>query len=167
MKANLILKNIGSHRGVRNYEINSGKITIFEGSNSSGKSTIIKSIATILSSPIESNNLKIEANNFGILPMDNKDSPIVNIFENEAKISLLYEHHDLNAILFKNGLINTEFPENFQGNENFLYACMLLKNSKIQRYLASGDDNFQWIVSEMSYAGRYEEINETSNNPST
>lgn len=163
MKAILILKNIGSHRGVRNYEINSGKITIFEGSNSSGKSTIIKSIATILSSPIESNNLKIEANNFGILPMDNKDSPIVNIFENEAKISLLYEHHDLNAILFKNGIINTEFPKNFHGNENFLYACMLLKNSKIQRYLASGDDNFQWIVSEMSYAGRYEELNETNN----
>ncbi len=163
MKANLILKNIGSHRGIREYKIDSGKITIFEGSNSSGKSTIIKSIATILSCPIKSNNLKLEANNFGILPMNNKESPIVNIFENEAKISLSYEDFDLNAILLKDGSINIEFPGNFQGNENFLYACMLLKNSKIQRYLASGDDNFQWIVSEMSYAGRYEEMNETNN----
>lgn len=163
MKANLILKNIGSHQGERKYNINSGKITIFEGANSSGKSTIIKSIATILSSPINSNNLKNEANNFGILPMDNRDSPLVNIFENDAKITLSYEDLNLEANILKNGTINTIFPENFQGNEIFLYTCMLLKNSKIQRYLASGDDNFQWIVSEMSYAGKYEEMNEINN----
>ena len=163
MKANLILENIGSHQGVRKYSINSGKITIFEGANSSGKSTIIKSIATILSIPINSNNLKNEANNFGILPMDNKDSPLVNIFENDAKITLSYEALNLKANLLKNGTINPVFPENYQGNEIFLYTCMLLKNSKIQRYLASGDDNFQWIVSEMSFAGKYEEMNEINN----
>lgn len=162
MKANLTIENIGSHRGVRNYEINSGKITIFEGANSSGKSTIIKSIATILSSPINSKNLHNEANKFGILPMDNKDSPLVNIFENEASISLSYEELNLKANILKNGTISTTFPKNFRGNENFLYACMLLKNSKIQRFLASGDDNFQWIVSEMSYASKYEDLNETN-----
>ena len=73
MKAKLILENIGSHRGIREYDINSGMITIFEGSNSSGKSTIIKSIATALSSPINSKNLFNEANKFGILPREGKD----------------------------------------------------------------------------------------------
>ena len=163
MKAELTLENIGSHRGFRNYDINSGKITIFEGANSSGKSTIIKSIATILSSPIRSKNLRDEANMFGILPKDEKDSPIVNIFEDKAQISLNYNDFDLTAEIFKNGEIEINFPKNFQSNENFLYACMLVKNSKIQRYLASGDDNFQWIVSEMSFAGKYVELSETNN----
>ncbi|GAJ14582.1 unnamed protein product, partial [marine sediment metagenome] len=129
-------------------------ITIFEGSNSSGKSTIIKSIATALSSPITSNNLFNEANKFGILPRQDKDSPIVNIFEDKATINLKYGKSDIHDILLKDGTVETDF----KGNENFLYTGMLLKNSKIQEYLASGNDDFQWIVSEMSNGGKYEEL---------
>lgn len=154
MKAELSLENIGSHRGVRKYLINSGKITIFSGPNSSGKSTIIKSIAAVLSSPIKSNNLVIEANKFGIIPREDKESPIVNIFEETAKINLKYGNLNYEAILLKDGTIKT----NREGNENFLYSCMLVKNSKIQEYLSSGDDNFQWIVSEMSLANKYEQL---------
>ena len=154
MKAKLILENIGSHRGIREYDLNSGMITIFEGSNSAGKSTIIKSIATALSSPINSKNLFNEANKFGILPREDNDSPIVNIFEDKATINLKYGKSDIHNILMKDGTIETDF----KGNENFLYTGMLLKNSKIQEYLASGNDNFQWIVSEMSNGGKYEEL---------
>jgi len=156
MKAELILENIGSHRSLRSYSINSGKITVFEGSNSSGKTTIIKSLATILSSPINSKNLINEAIKFGILPMEKKESPIVNIFENQAKITLIYGDVNLKATLYKDGKIESNSP----GKENFLYSSMLVKNSKIQEYLNSGNDNFQWIVSEMSNAGKFEELKE-------
>ncbi len=156
MKAELILENIGSHRSLRSYSINSGKITVFEGSNSSGKTTIIKSIATILSSPINSKNLINEAIKFGILPMEKKESPIVNIFENQAKITLIYGDVNLKATLYKDGKIES----NPLGKENFLYSSMLVKNSKIQEYLNSGNDNFQWIVSEMSNAVKFEELKE-------
>lgn len=155
MKAVLILENIGQYRGRKLYDINSGLINLFQGKNSLGKTTIIKSIGTALSSPIQSEKLIIEANKFGILPRDKKKgAQLVNYDVDQANISLKYDEQNINVNIQKDGTIKT----NFKGNEVFLYSGMLMKNSKILENLASGDYNFQWIVSEMSNASKYEEI---------
>lgn len=155
MKAELILENIGQYRGLKKYTINSGVITIFQGKNSLGKSTIIKAVGTALSSPIVSKNLMLEANKFGILPRDKKKgAPLVNYDENIAKIVLIYDGENVEIIINKDGTIKT----NFNGNEVFLYSGMLIKNSRILENLASGDYEFQWIVTEMSNASKYEDL---------
>jgi len=155
MKAELILENIGQYRGLKKYAINSGVITIFQGKNSLGKTTIIKAVGTALSSPIVSKNLMLEANKFGILPRDKKKrAPLVNYDENMAKIILIYDGENIEIIINKDGTIKT----NFNGNEMFLYSGMLTKNSKILENLASGDYEFQWIVTEMSNASKYEDL---------
>ncbi|MFW9973206.1 MAG: hypothetical protein ACFFDF_23685, partial [Candidatus Odinarchaeota archaeon] len=155
MKAVLILENIGQYKGKKLYDINSGLINLFQGKNSLGKTTIIKSIGTALSSPIQSDKLIIEANKFGILPRDKKKgSQLVNYDADQAKISLKYNEKNIEVFIQKEGTIKT----NFRGNEAFLYSGMLMKNSKILENLASGNYNFQWIVSEMSSASKYEEI---------
>lgn len=150
------LKNIGSHKGDREYEIESGKITIFEGPNSAGKSTIIKSIAVALSHPIASQNLVSEGIKFGIMPMKGKEHPLVNIFEDKGSIDLSFGGEEITVDIMKSGeIISTK-----RGNEKFLYSSTLLKNSKIQEALASGNDDFAWIVSEMSMAGKLLEYKE-------
>lgn len=159
MKAEIILENIGQYRGVKRFEINSGTITLFQGKNSLGKSTIIKAIAAIISSPISSNNLIIEANKFGILPRENQEAQLVNYLEDYAKITINFAEKSFEATIQKNGKIDVNDKK--IGDENFLYACMLVKNSKIQEYLASGNYNFSWIVEEMSYAGKYQILKDT------
>ena len=156
MKAEIILENIGQYKGIKKYFLESGFITLFQGRNSLGKTTIIKSIAAALSPPIESENLIHEANKFGILPRKGQKAPLVNFDEENAKIILKYDSEIIETTIHKDGRINS----NFKGNEIFLYSCMLFKNSKIQEHLASGDYNFSWIVSEMSNAGKYEELKE-------
>ena len=156
MKGEIILENIGQYKGIKKYDLESGFITLFQGKNSLGKTTIIKSIAAALSPPIESENLIHEANKFGILPRKGQKAPLVNFDEENAKIILKYDKEIIETIIHKDGRINS----NFKGNEIFLYSCMLFKNSKIQEHLASGDYNFSWIVSEMSNAGKYEDIKE-------
>ena len=159
MKAEIILENIGQYRGVKRFEINSGIITLFQGKNSLGKSTIIRAIAATISSPISSNNLIIEANKFGIIPRENQDAPLVNYLEDYAKITINFAEKSFEATIQKNGKIGVKDKK--IGNENFLYACMLVKNSKIQEYLASGNYNFSWIVEEMSCAGKYQILKDT------
>ncbi len=154
MNAKLILKDVGGHQGLREIDLTSGKISIFAGKNYSGKSTIIKSLAAAISCPIKSENIINEAIKFGILPMKSKKSPIINAFKDKAMISLSYNQEKIELILNKDGTVKT----NHKGNENFLYAAMLVKNSKIQEYITTGNDNFQWIVSEMSSAGAYEQL---------
>ncbi len=154
MKAEIIFENIGQYRGVRRFEINSGIVTLFKGKNSLGKTTIIKAIAAAISSPINSSNLITEANKFGILPREDQNAPLVNYEEDYAKITINFAEKSFEATIQKNGKINVKDEK--MGNENFLYACMLVKNSKIQEYLTSGNYNFSWIVEEMSYAGKYQ-----------
>ena len=156
MKGEIILENIGQYKGIKKYFLESGFITLFQGKNSLGKTTIIKSIAAALSPPIESENLIQEANKFGILPRKGQKAPLVNFDEENAKIILKYDTEIIETTIHKDGKINS----NFKGNEIFLYSSMLVKNSKIQEHLASGDYNFSWIVSEMSNAGKYEELKE-------
>ena len=156
MKGEIILENIGQYKGIKKYDLESGFITLFQGKNSLGKTTIIKSIAAALSPPINSENLIHEANKFGILPRKGQKAPLVNFDEENAKIILKYDNKIIKTTIHKDGRINS----NFKGNEIFLYSSMLVKNSKIQEHLASGDYNFSWIVSEMSNAGKYEELKE-------
>ncbi len=156
MKGEIILENIGQYKGIKKYDLESGFITLFQGKNSLGKTTIIKAIAAALSPPIESENLIHEANKFGILPRKGQKAPLVNFDEENAKIILKYDKEIIETTIHKDGKINS----NFKGNEIFLYSSMLFKNSKIQEHLASGDYDFSWIVSEMSNAGKYEDLKE-------
>lgn len=158
MKAEIILENIGQYRGIKRYEINSGLITQFNGKNSLGKTTIIKTIATALSYPTKSKNLIEESYKFGILPREGQAAPLVNYDEDYAKITLKFGEKSVETTIYKDGRI--ESKSNFKTNEIFLYACMLVKNSKIQEYLASGNHDFGWIVEEMSSAGKYQELKE-------
>ena len=154
MKAEIILENIGQYQGIKRFEVNSGSITLFQGKNSLGKTTIIRAIAAAISSPITSNNLITEANKFGILPRENQDAPLVNYEEDYAKITINFAEKSFEVTIQKNGEINVKDKQ--MGNEKFLYTGILVKNSKIQEYLASGNYNFSWIVEEMSYAGKYQ-----------
>ncbi|KKM17562.1 hypothetical protein LCGC14_1674490, partial [marine sediment metagenome] len=120
MKAEIILENIGQYQGIKRFEVNSGSITLFQGKNSLGKTTIIRAIAAAISSPITSNNLITEANKFGILPRENQDAPLVNYEEDYAKITINFAEKSFEATIQKNGKIDVKDKK--MGNENFLYA---------------------------------------------
>ncbi|MHA1249558.1 MAG: hypothetical protein ACTSRP_06170 [Candidatus Helarchaeota archaeon] len=148
MKAKLRLLNIGKIQGEKNFEFSSGKITFIQGPNASGKSQIIKAIAVIESFPIKSEKLKQEILKFGI------GIPLINVNENKAEIELTIGKDYKKVELYKNGKIITSS----KGNENFIYSCMLVENSRILENITKGNSDFLWIVKELSLAQYYDII---------
>ncbi len=158
MQAKLKLENIGSFRGVRERNFNSGLISILKGPAASGKTTIIKSIALALSYPIRKKSTLSLGNSLGILPLNSNDpSPLLNNNENSGNILLSWDDNYVDLKLNRNGKISS----NYNGKENFLIAAVFVRNSRIHESIQKGDSNFSWIVSEMSSAHQYEDIKET------
>ena len=160
MKATLKLKNIGQKIGEEIWEFNSGTVTEIRGRTASGKSRILKSCALALSLPITSEEIKKNAISFGIARADNaKFSPLLNSNENSASIELQYDGVTKIVELNRNGNVEINIP----GNQKFLYCSMLAENSKIHNSIDEGLSDFSWIVTEMSLAKNYENVQEIAN----
>lgn len=165
MKARLSFHNVGGLRGQHNFEYERGKLSIIKGSNSTGKSSIIRALLAVLSVPADGDFQKRfylrEAEKLGILkdPM-NPIEGFVNIHENVAKVNVRFNGTPLNYEVTQDGSYIT-LP--ITGDRRFLLAGILAGNSKISRQLAGLDDNtepddFRWAVSELSFASNYEAL---------
>ena len=146
MKAILKMINIGNVQGEQILEFESGKITIINGPNMSGKSRTIKAIATIEAFPLKSKVLQQEALKLGV------GNRLINYDEEYAEIELIYSTQHKHLKMTR----NEGFENIIEGNENFLYSSMLVQNSRIIENITNGNSDFSWIVKVMSLAKDYD-----------
>jgi len=165
MKAELIIENVGGLRGKNIYQFESGKLNIIKASNSGGKTSLIRGLTSILSTPRDGQYhiyfLK-EAQKLGI-KTDERDprESFVNIHSKSAKVELKYEENSEIYEVDKGGDF-LKLPNN--GDQKFLLSGVLSGNTKILRQLDGVDeenepDDFYWAVTKLSYADKYDEIN--------
>ncbi|MBU7027828.1 MAG: AAA family ATPase [Theionarchaea archaeon] len=160
-KARLRIENIGGFRKPLSIEFEKGYLYFIEGSNSSGKTSLIKALAGILSvSPSGQFELKsdrgiLEAEHLGIKSSEkNPQEGLVNAHAEFGKIKLEIDGNNYIYHVKKDGT-PVVTPEN--GNELFLLTGVLSNDSRVLRQLNDGIDDFNWIVDDLSLAKRYGE----------
>jgi len=160
MKIDLELIDVGGLKGVYKVELVGGKINVILLPNASGKTSIVRGLSAILSLPCVSILSKEEAKMHGLLSEEGKMHPLVNIYSSKglAKISMkiIYNGKIEKRMceISKDGKVKVR-PK---GDDIFLFTGLLTKESKIVRQLISGNNDFRWLVDELSYASRYEQV---------
>lgn len=166
MPANLIIENIGGLRGKNTFKFKKGTLNIIEAPNSSGKTSIIKSLAGLLSATPNGQfkkSVNEEAKNLGIKSNEkNPQQGFVNVHSDTGKVELEINSKKLEYVVKQNGeIINSHI----NGNQDFLLAGILSNDSRILKQLNSVEGNeiepgnFSWAVTELSSAKIYEEEN--------
>jgi chromosome segregation ATPase len=154
MSVELQIENIGGLRGKQFFSFRKGKVNIIESPNAAGKTSIIKSLAAALSLPGVTRAATEEMIHLGLKASEiGEIDPLINIYSDSASIKLKVDKEEIisNFHKWKEPTINPK------GNERFVFAGFLTRESKVVRYLAEGNDDFMWIVDTMSLAHRYEE----------
>jgi DNA repair exonuclease SbcCD ATPase subunit len=160
-KAKLYIENIGGFRRPLSTEFNLGHLYFVEGSNSSGKTSLIKALVGILSVSssgryeLKSDRGILEAEHLGIKSSEkNPQEGLVNAHAEFGEIKLEIDEEKYVYKVKKDG--NPVLtPEN--GNELFLLTGVLSNDSRVLRQLNDGIDDFSWIVDDLSLAKRYSE----------
>jgi DNA repair exonuclease SbcCD ATPase subunit len=164
MKATLRLKNIGGlNEG--DYTFKSDKLNIVESANSSGKTSIVKALAGVLSIPKNgtlSESMFDEAMKLGIkTDPHNPFEGFVNVHANQGQAELELDGVKEKYVVKQNGDVIAA-PEH--GDERFLLAGVLCNNSRVLRQLRGIDqrepDDFRWAVEELSFARKYTDVAE-------
>ncbi len=157
----LRVENIGGFRKPFSLEFNRGRMYFVEGSNSSGKTSLIKALAGVLSVPpsgqfrLKSARGILEAEHLGIKSSEkNPQEGLVNAHANFGEILLEIDGNNYTYQVRKDGK-PVITPKN--GNELFLLTSVLSNDSRILRQLNDGIDDFSWIVDDLSLAKRYSE----------
>lgn len=160
----LHLENIGGLKGYNAFKFKKGSLNIVEAPNSSGKTSIVKALASILSAtddgafkPL----IEEEAKNLGL--RSNKRNPqqgFVNVHSDVGKVKLDLDGKSLDYVVRQNGEI---LKSHKYGNQDFLLAGILSNDSRVLKQLNSveGDEiepgDFYWAVTELSAAKIYDE----------
>ena len=157
MIADLLVKDVCGLRNEHKYTIQSGKLSYIKGNNASGKSSIIKALIAILSTPKEGvfEKYQREAQNLGIQSEElSAHDNFVNIYGNAAKVKLKFEENEYNYEVKSTG----EIISAPNGNENFLLTGAVTNNARVIQQLSSGNNEseFGWLIDEMSLADNYE-----------
>ncbi|MCK4443863.1 MAG: hypothetical protein KAW09_04930 [Thermoplasmata archaeon] len=167
MKARIKIRDVGGLRGEHAYELSSGNVWLLRGSNSGGKSSFVRGLAAILSMPEDGDLGKfaeVEARTLGIKTEDRDPREgFVNLHSDVAEVSLSQNGKTSKYVVTQGGKFK-ELPVG--GDPRFLLAGILSNESKILRQLKNVDsysepDDFKWAVNELSYASRYDEIEDT------
>ncbi|KYK33037.1 MAG: hypothetical protein AYK18_05125 [Theionarchaea archaeon DG-70] len=160
-KAKLRIENIGGFRKPFSIEFEKGYLYFVEGSNSSGKTSLIKALAGILSVSssgqfeLRSDRGILEAEHLGIKSSEkNPQEGLVNAHAEFGEIKLEIDGNNYTYYVKKDGT-PVVTPEN--GNELFLLTGVLSNDSRVLRQLNNGIDDFSWIVDDLSLAKRYGE----------
>jgi DNA repair exonuclease SbcCD ATPase subunit len=164
MKATLKLKNIGGLKE-GDYTFRSDKVNIVESANSSGKSSIVKALAGVLSIPKNgalSESMFDEAMKLGIkTDPHNPFEGFVNVHASQGQAELELDSVKERYVVKQNGDVIAA-PEH--GDERFLLAGVLCNNSRVLRQLRGIDqrepDDFRWAVEELSFARKYSDVAE-------
>lgn len=154
MSVVLEIDNIGGLQGKHRFSFQKGRLNIIESPNAAGKTSIIKSLAAVLSLPGITYATIEEMVRLGLRASDSSViDPLINIYSDSAGIKLKMNGEEFSAKFqkWKEPIINPK------GNEKFVFAGFLTRESKVVRNLAEGNDDFMWIVDTMSLAQRYEE----------
>lgn len=154
MSITLEIENIGGLRGKQHFSFRNGTVNIIESPNASGKTSIIKSLAAILSLPSKSYSASEEMVRLGLKASSpGEPDPLINIYEDSASIRLRMNDEEIFSRFqrWKEPFVDPE------GNENFVFAGLLTRESRVVRQLAEGNDNFMWIVDTMSAVPSYEQ----------
>jgi hypothetical protein len=164
MKAKLIIENVGGLRGKNEYQLESGKLNIVKAPNTGGKTSFIRGITSVLSTPNDGHYdiyfLK-EAQKIGIKTDErNPRESFVNLHSKHANVELKYDDISESYKMEKNGNY-LKLPD--KGDQRFLFGGFLSNSSKILRQLDGMDeenepDDFHWAVTKLSYAKQYDEI---------
>ncbi len=167
MSAKLIVENVGGLRGNNEFKFKKGALNIVEAPNSSGKTSIIKALAGVLSVTLDGKFKKSvdeEAKNLGIKSNEkNPQQGFVNVHSDTGKVELKFDGKDFEYIVKQNGEI---LKSHKNGNQDFLLAGILSNDSRILKQLNSveGDEiepgNFSWAVTELSSAKIFDEEKE-------
>lgn len=147
MKAKLKIKNIGGFKEEKNFEFTRGKINQVEAANAMGKTTLTRSLASVLSFPIMHPQIIRESKNQGIL----RDS-LLNIYEKDGYVELEYDGKKERIVMRKDSPY-PEGPKN--GDERFILSGMLTQEAKSIRQLIEGNADYSWIPKYLSRADRY------------
>lgn len=147
MKAKLKIKNIGGFKKEKNFEFTRGKINQVEAANAMGKTTLTRSLASVLSFPIMHPQIIRESKNQGIL----RDS-LLNIYEKDGYVELEYDGKKERIVMRKDSPY-PEGPKN--GDERFILSGMLTQEAKSIRQLIEGNADYSWIPKYLSRADRY------------
>ena len=160
-KAKLYIENIGGFRRPLSVEFDRGHLYFIEGSNSSGKTSLIKALAGILSvSPSGQYNLKsdrgiLEAEHLGIKSSEkNPQEGLVNAHAEFGEIKL---EINKKGYIYKVKKDGNPVLTHENGNELFLLTGVLSNDSRVLRQLNDGLDDFSWIVEDLSLAKKYSE----------
>jgi len=159
MKAKLSVDNVGGLKGHNQYEFESGKLSIIEASNASGKSSLVKALASVLSMPSDGEMTPFvteEAKQIGIKSDEKSHQEgFVNLHAKMAEVQLDLGKEKISYKVDKDGKWY-ELP--LIGNESFLLAGILSKDCKVLRQLRAGDDDFNWAVTYLSFAKYYDQV---------
>jgi len=160
----LHLENIGGLKGDNSFKFKKGSLNIVEAPNSSGKTSIVKALASILSATDNGNFkplIEEEAKNLGL--RSNKRNPqqgFVNVHSEVGRVKLDLDEKSLDFVVKQNGEI---LQSHEYGNQDFLLAGILSNDSRILKQLNSveGDEiepgDFYWAVTELSSAKIYDD----------
>jgi len=160
----LQVENIGGLKGNNTFKFKKGSLNILEAPNSSGKTSIVKALASVLS--VTDNGkfkplIDEEARNLGLKSNErNPQQGFVNVHSDVGKVNLDLNGKNLKFVVKQNG----EILESHKfGNQDFLLAGILSNDSRIMKQLNSveGDEiepgDFYWAVTELSSAKIYDE----------
>ncbi len=164
MESILNVENIGGLKGNNTFKFKKGSLNILEAPNSSGKTSIVKALASVLS--VTDNGkfkplIDEEARNLGLKSNErNPQQGFVNVHSDVGKVNLDLNGKNLKFVVKQNG----EILESHKfGNQDFLLAGILSNDSRIMKQLNSveGDEiepgDFYWAVTELSSAKIYDE----------
>ncbi len=159
MEVELTLENVGGLRGKHKFEFERGAVTLAEGSNTAGKSSLVKGLVSVLSVPPDGDFSEFanrEARALGVRTEEKSAREgFVNVHEDAASAELRMDGQIAEYSVTRDGKIKT-LPE--IGNEGFLMAGVLSKDCKVMRQLQEGDDDFAWAVTKLSLAQYYDQI---------
>jgi len=165
LDANLEIRNIGFLKGNAVFSFRSAKLNVVEAPNRLGKSTIIKSLAAVLSLPCKTDPASNVAARLGISDSFGNTDPMINVGANSAFIELSVDGERKTCDLEIKRASNIS-PK---GDERFLLTGILSEESEITHRLRDGSGDFGWVVASLSLADKYEkaifvvekELNET------
>jgi len=155
VKAEVKVTDVGPFKGTRRFVLDSSMLNVIEAPNASGKSSIIKGVAALLSLPVHSSRDNDVARRLGLV-QENPDgrNPLVNLESKEAIVELITDGKTRKLTIPYIGIPKVEPAGDFR----FLYTGLMLRESEIVRKLDSGSDEFDWLVSSLSLSKAYEDL---------
>ncbi len=160
MVAELEIRNVGGFRGTKTFSFKKKKLNEIRGSNSSGKTSVLKAILATLSIPKDGifTNYGEDAKNLGIKSDELALDGFVNIYEEESSAKLAYDGKTHTYKVKSNGMV----IDSSMGDEKFLLTGVIMNNSRVLKQLqkTSGGSDFRWLIDELSYADNYQMMND-------